>query len=70
MNKKDQTPVERAEITHALVNEVRRMLKDVPVEVLGHIESVAECCSGGTVALVKIDKGDPAPFLASQKKSK
>ena len=68
MDKHSQTPEQRAQISHALVSEVKRMLSGLPLEVLGHIESVADCCSGGTVAIVKIDRGDPAPFLASVKK--
>ncbi len=44
-----------------LVKHLKHLVKDLPVEVLGHIEAPALCCGSGTVALVKVDKGDPAP---------
>jgi hypothetical protein len=44
-----------------LVKELQKYLANTPTEVLGHIEAPAYCCGNGTVALVKIDRGDPAP---------
>jgi hypothetical protein len=38
-----------------LVNHLKKLVKDIPVEVLGHIEAHALCCGDGTVALVKIE---------------
>lgn len=44
-----------------LVKHLKSLVKDLPVEVLGHIEAPALCCGSGTVALVKVDKvSDPA----------
>ena len=48
-------------VNQRLVRRIQGMLKDVPVEVIGHIESTFACCGNGTVALVKIDEGKPAP---------
>jgi hypothetical protein len=45
-----------------LVADLRKMVKDLPIEVLGHVDAAALCCRSGTVALVKVDKGDPAPL--------
>jgi hypothetical protein len=47
-------------VNEKLVRKLRRMLKDVPVEVLGHIDAQAVCCGNGTVALVRIEEGLPA----------
>lgn len=44
-----------------LVKHLKNLVKNLPVEVLGHIEAPALCCGSGTVALVKVDRGDPAP---------
>jgi len=44
-----------------LVKHLKNLVKNIPVEVLGHIEAPALCCGNGTVALVKVDRGDPAP---------
>jgi hypothetical protein len=60
-DKKHQTPAERAQINESVVNHLKALVKNLPIEVLGHIEAPALCCSGGTVALVKVDQGDPAP---------
>ena len=38
-----------------LVNHLKTLVKDMPVEVLGHIEAHALCCGNGTVALVKVE---------------
>jgi hypothetical protein len=54
--------VKKPGVSRKLVAELKNLLKDQKgIEVLGHIESPALCCSGGTVAVVKIDRGDPAP---------
>lgn len=42
-----------------LVADLKKMVKDLPIEVLGHVDAAALCCRSGTVALVKVDKGDP-----------
>ena len=55
-DKYDQTAAERGEINQRLVAEVRRLLKPLPLEVIGHIDSQAMCCRNGTVAVVKIEK--------------
>jgi hypothetical protein len=47
-----------------LVKELKTLVKDLPINVLGHVEAPALCCRAGTVAVVKIDKGDPAPRVA------
>jgi hypothetical protein len=44
-----------------LVSHLKSLVKNLPVEVLGHIEAPALCCGSGTVALVRVEKGDPAP---------
>ncbi|HEV2836296.1 MAG TPA: hypothetical protein VGW58_13305 [Pyrinomonadaceae bacterium] len=45
-----------------LIADLKKMVKDYPIEVLGLVDAAALCCRAGTVALVKVDKGDPAPF--------
>lgn len=52
-------PKKTAAVNRRLVNELKKYLADTPTEVVGHIEATAYCCGNGTVALVKIDKGDP-----------
>jgi hypothetical protein len=47
-----------------LVKELKGLVKGLPIDVLGHLEAPALCCRAGTVAIVKIDKGDPAPRTA------
>lgn len=56
-----EPPKKSAAVNRRLVNELKKYLADTPAEVVGHIEAPAYCCGNGTVALVKIDKGDPAP---------
>ena len=51
-----------------LVADLKRLVKDLPIEVLGHVDAPALCCSSGTVAIVKIDKGDPAPLTKKRGK--
>lgn len=53
-----------------LVANLKKLVKNLPVEVLGHVEARALCCRSGTVALVKVeDRGDPAPVVKSSAKS-
>jgi hypothetical protein len=54
-------PKKSPAVNRRLVAELQKYLADAPAEVLGHIEAPAFCCGNGTVALVKIDKGDPEP---------
>ena len=54
-SKADMTPGERARVSNAALEKLKELLKDIPVEVIGHIESQATCCRNGTVALVEID---------------
>jgi len=61
-DKSSQTPQERAVVSTEVVSKLKDLLKDLPVEVIGHLESHMLCCSNGTVAIVKMDlDGDPAP---------
>ena len=53
-----------------LVKELKTLVKDLPINVLGHLEAPALCCRAGTVAIVKIDKGDPAPKTAAKARRK
>jgi hypothetical protein len=53
--KGDITPTKRAEVNHRLVEKLKELVKDLPVEVIGHIDSPAICCRNGTVAIVEID---------------
>jgi hypothetical protein len=59
--KHNQSPAERAQISQDAITHLKTLVKNLPVEVLGHVESAALCCGSGTVALVKVDRGDPAP---------
>lgn len=54
-DKSKQTIYERAEIGEKAIYELRRALKNKPLDVLGHIDSTAYCCGNGTVAIVKVD---------------
>jgi hypothetical protein len=67
-SKADQTVEERQQINAKLVKEVRNLLKPLPLDVIGHIESVASCCRNGTVALVKIEGDAVRAFKRSQRK--
>lgn len=69
MAKAAQTPAQRHKVNQSLVKELQTLLKDVPVEVLGYIESAASCCGNGTVALVKIDRGERVTRPARQTKA-
>lgn len=55
MSKHNQTIYERAEVGEKVVFRLREILKDQPLEVLGHMDTAALCCSGGTVAIVKVN---------------
>jgi hypothetical protein len=54
-SKADMTPAERAGVHNTALAKLKELLKDIPVEVIGHIDSTASCCRNGTVALVEID---------------
>ena len=53
-----------------LVKELKTLVKGLPINVLGHLEAPALCCRAGTVAIVKIDKGDPALKTAAKARRK
>jgi hypothetical protein len=53
--KRDQTIYERAEIGERVIFRVRELLRNLPIEVIGHQDVQAVCCGNGTVALVKLD---------------
>jgi hypothetical protein len=55
VKKSDQTIYERAEVCEKVVLKARDLLKKVPLDVIGHQDSLAYCCRNGTVALVKLD---------------
>jgi hypothetical protein len=55
MVQRDQTIYERAEIGEKAILKLREILKDRPVEVVGHLDLAGYCCGGGTVAIVKVD---------------
>jgi len=59
--KADQTQAQRAKVSKAAIKELQKLVAGLPVEVLGHVEAPALCCRSGTVALVKVDIGDPPP---------
>ncbi len=48
-------------VNQRLLKELQKYLANSPAEILGHIEAPAYCCSDGTVALVKIDRGRSGP---------
>lgn len=54
-SKAGMTAGKRAQINDRLVKKLKVLLKDVPVDVIGHIDSTATCCRNGTVALVEVD---------------
>lgn len=66
----DQTIYERAEIGERVIFKVRQLLKDMPVEVIGHMDSPAVCCGNGTVAIVKVDLDEVADIKRPTKKGK
>jgi hypothetical protein len=56
-------------VNRKLVANLKKLVKDLPVEVLGHVEATALCCGSGTVALVKVeDRINPAPSVKSTSK--
>jgi hypothetical protein len=72
--KVEEAMAESSSTNKKLVRRLTQLLKDVPVEVLGHIESSFACCNNGTVAIVKFDEDvasktvDPKP--STRKKAK
>jgi hypothetical protein len=57
-----RSAVARARANAELIDEVRSILKDTRLEVLGHLDDAAGglCCGKtGTVAMVRIEKGRP-----------
>jgi hypothetical protein len=59
MATKDKTEKKPASVDRKLVKELQTLLKDKKgIEVLGHLAVPSVCCGNGTVALVKIDKGE------------
>ena len=52
-----------------IVADLKKLVKDLPIEVLGHVDAAALCCRSGTVALVKVDTAvvNPAPLAAKKK---
>ena len=54
-DKSRQTIYERAEVGEKVIFELREFLKNKPVDVIGHLDSVALCCGVGTVAVVRVD---------------
>ena len=55
MVQRDQTIYERADIGKKAILKLREILKDHPVDVVGHMDLAGYCCGGGTVAIVKVD---------------
>lgn len=55
------------EVDQRLVAELKDLLTPLKIDVLGHVQSEALCCRNGTVAIVKIDRGDPAPRTAKSR---
>jgi len=61
MASSSKRPAKSSAVDKRLVRELQKLLKgNKDLEVLGHLATTAFCCGDGTVALVKIDKGDPA----------
>jgi hypothetical protein len=61
---------DNAAVNQKLVAHLKKLVKDLPVEVLGHVEARTLCCGSGTVALVRIeDRGDPAPVTKTAGKT-
>jgi hypothetical protein len=68
-DKSQQTPTQRAKVNKAAVAKLKKLLAGTPTEVLGHIDSLALCCHGGTVAIVKVDlASNPAPRTGKKTK--
>lgn len=60
-----------ANTNQQVIANLRKLVKNLPVEVLGHVEAPALCCRSGTVALVKVDlASNPAPVPAAKKAAK
>jgi hypothetical protein len=59
MATKEKTVKKPATVDRKLVKELQTLLKDKKgIEVLGHLAVPAFCCGNGTVAVVKIDRGE------------
>lgn len=60
---------DKTAVNKKLVANLKKLAKDLPVEVLGHVEAPALCCRSGTVALVKVeDRSNPAPVVKPTRK--
>lgn len=51
----EQTIYERAEIADQVVSQSKRLLANLPIEVIGHLDSKGLCCGNGTVAIVRVN---------------
>jgi hypothetical protein len=62
MARKDVKAVaKRLSADDALINDLKGLVKGLPIKVLGKMDlTAARCCKGGTYAIVRIDMGDPA----------
>jgi hypothetical protein len=67
--KTDQTIYERAEIGERVIFKIRELLKNVPIDVIGHLDLTAVCCRNGTVAIVKVDLDELATPKGPKKTS-
>lgn len=68
--KSSQTAAQRSIVNDRLMKELKQLVKELPIDVLGHIDIPAWCCRNGTVAIVKIDRGDPAPRVTRTRGTK
>ncbi len=55
MVQRDQTIYQRAEIGEKVILKLREIIKEQPLEVLGHMDVAGLCCGNGTVAIVRVD---------------
>lgn len=53
-----------------LIADLRKIVKDLPIEVLGHVDAPALCCRSGTVALVKVGDDVINPPVSGKKARK
>lgn len=57
-----------AEQNKRVIAQLKKLVKELPIEVLGHVDAPALCCRSGTVALVKVDQAsNPAPVVKKPK---
>lgn len=61
---------DRPQVNRKLVANLRKLAKDLPIEVLGHVEAAALCCRSGTVALVKVEDRVTNPAPSAKKAAK